>query len=277
MEDRKWSDRRWEGDDGSRTVECLRGRLLAERQASRVAKENADLLGNKLIELENHLKEETKLRNKAEKKLEVLMKKLNSLNISAISVEPELSSSSEKFEMSCTSSTSTSDSKDPKLDESKSQFTTPEISQNLEHNVSETTKKDSCPRGTASSNSNSNLNDPIQQRFSDELSSNSNSNLNDPIQQRFSDELSSSSEDPKTDNHSCLNLKSSVEDNESVHGDNVDNSLALVLVSFPARSQSGEGKPLHERVSEALGALRHARETLQKSMQRRHMIQVGPT
>ncbi|XP_041023167.1 uncharacterized protein LOC121264159 isoform X1 [Juglans microcarpa x Juglans regia] len=259
MEDRKWSDRKWEGDDGSRTVECLRGRLLAERQASRVAKENADLLGNKvqLIELEIHLKEETKLRNKAEKKLEVLMKKLNSLNISAISVEPELSSSSEKFEMSCTSSTTTSDSKDPKVDESKSQFTTPVISQNLEHNVSETTKKDSCPQGTASSKS--------------------NSNLNDPIQQRFSEELSSSSEDPKTDNHSCLNLKSSVEDNETDHGDNVDNSLALVLMSFPARSQSGEGKPLHESVSEALGALRHARETLQNSMQRRHMIQVGPT
>lgn len=38
-----------EGDDGVRTVECLRGRLLAERQASRVAKENADLLGNKVM------------------------------------------------------------------------------------------------------------------------------------------------------------------------------------------------------------------------------------
>lgn len=206
-------------------MECLRGRLLAERHASRVAKENADLLANKvcmppsitlydfplitvcnciienvcltcmlssliysqmclevqLIDLENHLKEETKLRNKAEKKLEVLMKKLNSLNISAISVEPELSSSSEKFQMSCTSSTSTSDSKDPKVDESKSQFTTPVISQNLEHNVSEDTKTDSCPQGTASSKYNSNLNDPIQQRDSDESSSNS--------------------EDPKTDNH----------------------------------------------------------------------------
>lgn len=40
-----------EGDDGVRTVECLRGRLLAERQASRVAKENAELLGNKVMAL----------------------------------------------------------------------------------------------------------------------------------------------------------------------------------------------------------------------------------
>lgn len=134
-----------------------------------------------LIELENHLKEETKLRNKAEKKLKVLMKKLNPSNISAISVELELSSSSEKRETTCTSSTSTSDSRDPKVDESKPQFTSPAISQYPEHNVSETAKKDSCPQGTSSSKS--------------------NSNLNGPFQQRFSDELSSSSEDPKTDNH----------------------------------------------------------------------------
>lgn len=37
-----------EGDDGLRTVECLRGRLLAERQASRTAKEDAELMGNKV-------------------------------------------------------------------------------------------------------------------------------------------------------------------------------------------------------------------------------------
>lgn len=37
-----------EGDDGLSTVQCLRGRLLAERQASRVAKENAKLLETKV-------------------------------------------------------------------------------------------------------------------------------------------------------------------------------------------------------------------------------------
>ena len=37
-----------EGDDGLRTVECLRGRLLAERQASKTAKEDAEFLGNKV-------------------------------------------------------------------------------------------------------------------------------------------------------------------------------------------------------------------------------------
>lgn len=37
-----------EGDDGLRTLECLRGRLLAERQASRTAKEDAEIMGNKV-------------------------------------------------------------------------------------------------------------------------------------------------------------------------------------------------------------------------------------
>lgn len=37
-----------EKEDGLRTVECLRGRLLAERAASRKAKEDAELFGNKV-------------------------------------------------------------------------------------------------------------------------------------------------------------------------------------------------------------------------------------
>lgn len=36
--------------DGVRTLECLRGRLLAERQSSKVAKEAAELLANKVSE-----------------------------------------------------------------------------------------------------------------------------------------------------------------------------------------------------------------------------------
>lgn len=37
-----------ERDEGLRTLECLRGRLLAERQASKTAKEDAELMGNKV-------------------------------------------------------------------------------------------------------------------------------------------------------------------------------------------------------------------------------------
>ena len=146
-------------------------------------------LGLKLIELENQLKEETKLRNKAEKKLKFLMKKLESLNISTISVESEQSSTSEKCEMSCRSSASSSGSRDTEECEPKSQFTSPTISQNLEHNVSESTTS------TLSHASPSTENDCSPQGIAS-ASSNSNSNHDDP-----SHKFSTSSEDPKTDNH----------------------------------------------------------------------------
>lgn len=42
------SDKKIEGDDSVRTVECLRGRLLAERQASRTAKDDLEKLGRKV-------------------------------------------------------------------------------------------------------------------------------------------------------------------------------------------------------------------------------------
>lgn len=35
-------------DEGTRLIECLRGRLLAERQASRAAKEEAELVGKRV-------------------------------------------------------------------------------------------------------------------------------------------------------------------------------------------------------------------------------------
>ncbi|KAF1002441.1 hypothetical protein AG4045_027604 [Apium graveolens] len=70
-----------EGDDGLKTLECLRRRLLAERAVSRAANEEADKLGIKLIELEYKLKQEVKLRKRAEKRLRSLIKKLEALKI----------------------------------------------------------------------------------------------------------------------------------------------------------------------------------------------------
>ncbi|KAJ4891820.1 hypothetical protein Rs2_31568 [Raphanus sativus] len=88
-----------------RTVECLRGRLLAERQVSRSAKEKAELITIKMEELEKRLKEEIRLREKAEKKLRFLMKKLEFIKGSRSSEGSEQSSSSQD---SCFSSVSTS-------------------------------------------------------------------------------------------------------------------------------------------------------------------------
>ncbi|TVU47472.1 hypothetical protein EJB05_07075 [Eragrostis curvula] len=64
-----------------KTVECLRGRLLAERGASKVAKEEADQLAKRLDELEKKLSDEVKVRNKAERRLRKAIKKLESLKI----------------------------------------------------------------------------------------------------------------------------------------------------------------------------------------------------
>lgn len=65
--------------------------------------------------------------------------------------------------------------------------------------------------------------------------------------------------------------------NESGNEDYVDNTLALVPVSLSASTKTGELKILDQSVSEVLDALRHAREKIQRSMERRHMIRVGPT
>lgn len=75
---------------------------------------------------------------------------------------------------------------------------------------------------------------------------------------------------------SCSSLKSSIVDNESDHEDDVDNSLALVPLSFPMTPKTVEVKPLNESVCEVLNALRNARKEIQSSMQRRHMVRVGP-
>ncbi|CAO2824219.1 unnamed protein product [Amaranthus hypochondriacus] len=94
-------------NDALRTVECLRGRLQAERAASRAAEHNAQLMSNKLKELEEQLKIEAKWRRKAEKKLNRLKKKLESLNIPLnviITEEIEQSISSNNSDISCISS-----------------------------------------------------------------------------------------------------------------------------------------------------------------------------
>ncbi|WOL16265.1 hypothetical protein Cni_G25052 [Canna indica] len=68
-------------DDKLRTIDCLRGRLLAERVASKAAKEEADKLAKRLQELERKLAAEIKCRDKAEKKLKLAMKKLESVKV----------------------------------------------------------------------------------------------------------------------------------------------------------------------------------------------------
>ncbi|XP_076882021.1 uncharacterized protein LOC143530349 isoform X2 [Bidens hawaiensis] len=97
----KWSDKKFEEEDeGLRTIECLRGRLLAERAASKAANQESEQISKKVSELEKRLKLEIKSRNKAEKRLKFLMKKLDSLNILYVSADE----CSERSEISSVSS-----------------------------------------------------------------------------------------------------------------------------------------------------------------------------
>ncbi|KAG1339163.1 hypothetical protein COCNU_04G014690 [Cocos nucifera] len=85
------------GHDGLTTVERLRGRLQAERVASKAAKEQADSMAKRLEELERKLAEEIECRNRAEKRLEHALKKLESLKILDIPGSSASSSSSHCF------------------------------------------------------------------------------------------------------------------------------------------------------------------------------------
>ncbi|KAK9291192.1 hypothetical protein L1049_009380 [Liquidambar formosana] len=278
--DANGSEKKMEGDDGLRTLECLRGRLQAERVASRVAKEDAELIGKKLIELENQLRVETKSKNRAEKKLKFLMKKLESLKITYVSEESEQSSSSENFGTSCISSSSSAGNKDPEEQKPKTQITntekcdieevvketnSPTMSQNLNHGVSETSM--------------TNQSHTSEETSSPPATSNSSTTPSREL------ESNRSCEDSKTDDHSSASSNSPMEvmgingEKDNAGEDYGDNSLALVLVpeSLQAPPRNGELKMVSGSVSDVLDALRHAREKLQSSLERRHMIKVGST
>ncbi|KAI5325496.1 PREDICTED: zinc finger CCHC domain-containing 10 [Prunus dulcis] len=273
-EDGKWSDRKMEGDGGLRTLECLRGRLLAERQASRVAKEDAELMGKKLMELKNQLNEEIKLKDRAEKKLKFLKRKLESLKISSSSVESQQSSSSKNSEISCSQSTTTSSagSNDPEAHEPKSKVTESETSENFDRSVADTTtseqsheslftEENTTPQSTSAS------------------SSSSSTSISCPSPEGFCHNPTHKSEDSKNDENSYSNIKSSmaeIENYENGHLDYVDNTLALVPASMPATCHtSTELKPVSESVRQVLDDLRNIRENLQSSMEKRNIIRAG--
>ncbi|KAJ4831462.1 hypothetical protein Tsubulata_016753 [Turnera subulata] len=273
MDSLSGNNNKMEGEGAVKTtLDCLRGRLLAERQASRAAKEDAELMGNKLIELENKLKEEINLRRKAEKKLRFLKKKLESLNINSPSLlegSELMSSSSHNCGFSCTSSCSLGH-KDPEESEEAKSLTT--SSQDLEA-TSVLNQNHSTPPGATETSTTTST-------TLDTSDSNSNSLHKEVHLDNCSNDSTPSFQDSEPDYNSSSSLKASVEmetnaRNESDNEDNVDNSLALVAVSVPA----SEKKILvvNKSVAEVLEALRHAREQIQNSMETRHIIRVGPT
>lgn len=257
MDDVKWSEKKVDVKEDLRTIECLRGRLLAERQASKIANEDAEQMGNKLIELENQLKEETKLRNKAEKKLRYLKKKLESLNILIpLDQSEQSSSSSDICAHSCKSSTSTSGLKDSEESESKPQITTPQVSQNLDNNLSDTISSNQSHESAYFQESSSCLDTA-----------------------NTSEHSSPCCEGSKPDDDHSMKAETEADQNESDKEDYVDNSLALVPVSNPVQAEKSDSNQVKKitggSVRDALDALRLAREMIQCSMESRRMIRVG--
>ncbi|XP_038980924.1 uncharacterized protein LOC103702843 [Phoenix dactylifera] len=98
-----------EEEDGFWTVDCLRGRLLAERVASKAAKAEVDLMAKKvcnscsplLAELERQLDVEIKCRNRAEKRLKFALKKMESLQLRDVPSQLSLSESSTSSSPGC--------------------------------------------------------------------------------------------------------------------------------------------------------------------------------
>uniref|UniRef100_A0A5B6YJY3 Uncharacterized protein n=1 Tax=Davidia involucrata TaxID=16924 RepID=A0A5B6YJY3_DAVIN len=269
----KWSEKRMEEEDGLRTVECLRGRLLAERVASRVAKDDAEQMGNKLIELENQLRLEIKSRNRAEKKLKFIMKKLEFLNISYVSEESEHSSLLEKSDISSVSSTASSGKIKPEEKEPKTQFSNP-----TKCDIEDTMEKIECPIVSNLINSVPQSTTSNQSHHCPSIEETSSSTSKANSEKSSELELCPNHDDSKKDEQS---LKSSIEEkqldggNDQDQEDYVNNSLALVPVDLPVASQKTEPLVVNASVKEVLDALRQARERIQSSMERRHMIKVG--
>ncbi|CAI9780149.1 unnamed protein product [Fraxinus pennsylvanica] len=310
--DGKWREEKINVEESVRTVDCLRGRLLAERVASRNAKMEAEHLGNKLIELENLLKKEDKSRNRAEKKLKSLMKKLESNNISYDSSESGLLDRSDITSTSSLSSTASSKSEDistknsqmkdfPVCSEENIKF--PIGFYNLKridsqtslssesHGSSPVTVKNCSSSEPESKQGHhevagllcpalrvdpfSEVIDPLCKSSGGSSELESNQNYNITSTDKLSVEPSAEEEVNQEKGQDQENNQQNDEDEEN----HVDNSLALVQVEKLETEQTIDPEVLDATVKEVLDALRHAKEQLQSSMERKrrstNMIKVG--
>ncbi|XP_019155120.1 PREDICTED: uncharacterized protein LOC109151978 isoform X2 [Ipomoea nil] len=234
------------GEEVMRTVEFLRGRLLAERVASRKAKEAAQLMGNKLVYLETKLKEETKSRNKAEKRLKFLKKKLmECMNVSLLYVSDESENSSyvSHGEVSSIPYSSTKDS--PNCYQEMEKMKTGNDSSESLSGKYET--KEAAGDAIEEENMMSSLG-----KANLEFNGNHDLSMPDGNSRRTSQEV-----------------KEMDAENNLVREENVDDSLAIVAVEMLKTKQTIDPDVLDETVREVLGSLRRAKEKLQNQMEKK--------
>ncbi|KAL7092015.1 hypothetical protein ACP275_12G139400 [Erythranthe tilingii] len=279
--DSNWSEKKVEGEDSLRTVDCLRGRLLSERVASKNANEEAEHLGNKLMELETLLKQEAESRNRAEKRLKLLMKKLQSMNISYISDESGYSCSVEKSDVSSVSSSTTSSSSTTKQLQENYENRQIEIEgRGLKENLESSSKVSENLQQNDSQNSSSSIGDKnptteetsgaafeIQEQKCETETNAVSENLAQIVAQNATIKMDEQSGTSSTEEE--LNQESERQ---------IDNSMAIVSIDMPLENNKVDPEVLDATVKEVLDALRHAKEQLQSSMERRrrtNMISVG--
>ncbi|XP_010037895.1 uncharacterized protein LOC104426515 isoform X2 [Eucalyptus grandis] len=234
------------GDNSSLTLlECLRGRLLAERQASRAAKDDAEFMVQKLTELEEKLREEIRLRDKAEKRLKFLRGKLETANI-------PFSPTLEESEESCRSPIA-SGPKDARLERAKRQISEQETSQD--------SKTDSSNHLKSSDHS-------------DTHEAHLDWEIDDFPAEKSGQQITPSDEEFKIDDPSSPMLKASVAEPETRKGidKQAPSLLAPVPIKLPAKPQPREMKITRKITSQALDPLIHARVKTRSSMERRHMF-----
>ncbi|PIN08043.1 hypothetical protein CDL12_19388 [Handroanthus impetiginosus] len=232
------------------------------------------------MELENLLKQEAKSRNKAEKKLKFLMKKLESMD-----VETEQSRSGDKSDISSLSSTTSSSSRENQQMKIESQ----EPKENAKFQKGQNDSQN-CLLSLSDDSSISAFEVNLQEIKEGNIAQNAT----------FDDSLSSASDahseksshlgssrcynDSKMDEQSDVynpSVKSSQEglnqegDQDLDH--HIDNSMALVPFDRPQKNQTVDPDVLDATVKQVLESLRRAKEQLQNSMERRrmNMIKVG--
>ncbi|KAL8036136.1 hypothetical protein ABFX02_12G140200 [Erythranthe guttata] len=277
--DSNWGGKKVEEEDSLRTVDCLRGRLLAERVASKNANEEAEHLGNKLMELETLLKQEAESRNRAEKRLKLLMKKLQSMNVAYVSDESGYSCSVEKSDVSSVSSSTNS----PTTEQLQENYENRQIktdSRELKENLESSSKGSEYLLQNNSQNSSSSIVDKnsttdesssaafeIQEQKCETETSAVLENLEQIVAQNATIKMDEQSGTSSTEEE--LNQEPERQ---------IDNSMAIVSIDKPPENNTVDPEVLDATVKEVLDALRHAKEQLQSSMERRRrskMISVG--
>ncbi|CAI9098112.1 OLC1v1034698C1 [Oldenlandia corymbosa var. corymbosa] len=263
------------------------------------------------MELETRLKEETKSRNRAERRLKSLIKKLESLEIFYVSDESERSGFLEKSEISSASSVASTSTKEAD-NHSKPVKINPNVTPaSSTHNSQEqpavpqippTQESSSFPDMDSRPNNVSKIKVSSSESFvtpadekleTAEITNPTTSSAEKcpesptPMENSSSvteeEDIAKSSTSASTETESnsskCggldLNKENQKEKVEQDDDENVDNSLAIVAIDLPKKEQRIDPVVLDATVKEVLDALRHAKQKLQTSMERRRMIRVG--